>query len=361
MEKARRSFFKIGAAVLGFQAISSLLGKGAKAHVEDEGGGLQPQPVAYPPLIVSHRVSEIPLEPDSPEWEKNAAPLRIPLSPQLIVKPRLYEPSVTEILVRSLYNDTHVGFLMEWQENTQSQNIGIGKTVAFRDAVAFSFPANITKPIPYFGMGHVENEVIIYQWKSDWEFGIDYDLENEFKGMHVDFYPFSGRNPGQIAQGIDYGKEEKAEWESNPRVKAFNTAWAAGNILADPQAKKRAPVEKLVASGFGNLTTESNQDCTARGKWGKGWHVVILFPRKQDRYTFTVGVTYPVNFAVWDGHNGERGAEKSISTWSSFALEKRAGWPPITAAVIAAAAVGALEWIILKRRRSTTSPTREGK
>lgn len=359
MEKGRRDFLKLGLGLVGALGLTSLQRKGVSAHVGEE-KGFQAQPVAYPPMIIAHHVLQIPQEPGAAEWGE-ATPIRMPLGPQMIVKPRLYEPSVTQISVRALYDDDRVGFLLEWHESTETQGAGIGRTDRFRDAVAFSFPADATKPIPYFAMGEPHNEVIVYHWKSDWELVSGYDVENEFKGMHADFYPFSGKNPGQIATGADYGSQEKAEWESNPRDKSFNTAWSAGNILADPEARKRASVEKLVASGFGNLTTDSSQDCTARATWGNGWHVVITAPRKQDRFRFRPGLTYPINFAVWDGHAGERGGEKSITTWNSLVLEKRAGAFSFAAAIVAAAVVGAAEWVILRRRRLNNSKSGEGK
>jgi hypothetical protein len=232
------------------------------------------------------------------------------------------------------------------EETPEMPKQGIGRTDRYGDAIALQFPADITKPIPYFGMGEVDNEVTIYQWKSDWEFAPHYDVDEEFPGMTVDFYPYAGKGPGQMVEGADYGKEGAD--------KVFNTGWAAGSPLSNPELKAKTSVQKLVASGFGHLTSDSNQDGRGKGTWGHAWHVVITFPRKQDRYEIRTGWTIPVSFAAWHGHHGNRGGQKHISTWSSFVLEQGVLGSSIGLAVLTAAVLGALEWVVFRRRKKPT-------
>ena len=261
-----------------------------------------------------------------------------------------------DLLVRSLFDEERVGFLIdalgEWQmqETPEMPKQGIGRTDHYGDAFALQFPADITKPIPYFGMGEVDNEVIIYQWKADWEFAPHYDVDEEFPGMAVDFYPYAGKGPGQMVEGADYGKEGQ-EW---PADKVFNTGWAAGSPLSDPELKEKTSVQKLVASGFGLLTSDSNQDGRGKAAWGHSWHVVITFPQKQDRYEIRNGWTIPIAFAAWHGHHGNRGGQKHISTWSSFVLEQGVLPSSIGLAALTAAVLGAVEWIIFRRRKKAT-------
>ena len=139
-----------------------------------------------------------------------------------------------------------------------------------------------------------------------------------------------------------------------PTDKVFNAGWAAGSPLSNPELKEKTSVEKLVASGFGHLTSDSKQDGRGKAAWGHTWHVVITFPRKQDRYKIQPGWTIPVAFAAWHGHHGNRGGQKHISTWSSFVLERRVLNWQVTLAVAAAAVLGAVEWVIFRRRRGAT-------
>jgi hypothetical protein len=109
-----------------------------------------------------------------------------------------------------------------------------------------------------------------------------------------------------------------------------------------------------VASGFGHLTSDSNQDGRGKAAWGHSWHVVITFPQKQDRYEIRNGWTIPIAFAAWHGHHGNRGGQKHISTWSSFVLEQGVLPSSIGLAALTAAVLGAVEWIIFRRRKKAT-------
>jgi hypothetical protein len=151
-----------------------------------------------------------------------------------------------------------------------------------------------------------------------------------------------------MVEGADYGKEGQEEWPSD---KVFNTGWAAGSPLSDPDLKEKTSVQKLVASGFGHLTTNSKQDGLGKADWVNGWHVVITFPRKQDRYELIPGLTCPISFAAWHGHHDNRGGQKHISTWSSFVLEQTVLGSSIALAALTAAVLGAVEWIVFRRRK----------
>lgn len=341
----RRKFLRLGIAGLAVGAVATIFKRG-RIQAQDA------EPVAYPPLVISRHVSQIPMDYLAPDWGL-AKPVKIPLAPQIIVKPRETASHAQDLLVRSVFDEERVGFLIEplgeWmeQEMPEMPKQGTGRTDHYGDAMALQIPADITKPIPYFGMGEVDSEVIIYQWKADWEFAPHYDVDDEFPGMVVDFYPFSGKEPGQMAEAADYGKEG-GEW---PADKAFNTGWAAGSSRSDPELKEKTSVEKMVASGFGHLTSDSKQDGRGKAAWGHAWHVIITFPRVQDRYEIIPGWTIPISFAAWHGEHGMRGGQKHISTWSSFVLEKTVLSSSIGLAILTTAVLGAVEWVIFRRRK----------
>lgn len=267
--------------------------------------------------LIGKQVDKVPSDPEDALWQ-SADMLDIPLAPQAVVKPRTYEVGVKAVTARVLYDEERIAFLLEWRD--PGREVTIGGVDSFRDAVAVEFPSDPTKTTPFFGMGELNNPVTIYQWKADWQFAQDYDVDEEFPNMAVDWYPFSGRGPGEIAQASDYGKEG-AE-------KVFLTSWWAGSTLADPVLQATRYVEKLTAEGFGTITSEDleKQDGLGRGIWSSGvWKTVISIPRAQEKFSFEQGNTIPVAFAGWDGGSRERGGEKGISTWYFLSLEQPVG------------------------------------
>jgi len=299
--------------------------------------------------LIAKAVDKIPTTVDHADWQK-ADVLVVPLAPQAVIKPRLYEAGVKTISVRSLYDSERVAFLLEWADSRKDSEIS--GVEAFRDAVAIEFPANPSNGIPYFAMGEPNKPVTIYQWKADWQFGRKHDVEERYPGMVADWYPFTGRSAGEVAELTDYGAENGE--------KAFHTSWWAENPLGNPELQARTSVEKLQAEGFGTLTPvdAQHQDAAGMGAWNDGaWKVQISIPRAQEIFSFEPGMTVPFAFAAWNGANGERGGEKGVSTWYFLSLEKSVGaevyWGPALAVVgVAAAQMWGLRHLRGKVRRS---------
>ncbi len=304
--------------------------------------------------LLARPVEQIPEDPLDPAWAK-ADVLEVPLAPQAVVKPRTYDASIKALEVRALYSTDRVAFLLRWNDATQ--DVMAGQAAAFRDAVAVEFPVDPPAAgIPYFGMGERDRPVTIYQWKADWQTGPVADVDERYPDMAVDWYPLTGREPGEIAEVADYGKQEGA--------KVFVTSWGSGSTLADPQAQARAPVEKLVAQGFGSITPAGpeQQDSTGTAQWKDGrWHAVISFPRKQERFSFEQGMTVPVAFAAWDGAHRERGGEKGISTWYFLSLERPVGMIAYAAPLAVLGGIAAVQaWgLRVLRKRTKGSEQRQ--
>lgn len=296
-------------------------------------------------MILAKAVAKVPLEPEAAAWQQ-ASPVEVPLSPQVIVKPRVYNVGVNQVRVRAVYDPERLGLLLEWE--TAQRNVGLGQSHSFGDAAAVQFPADLARSMPHFAMGEPGKPVIIYQWKADWEFGPEYDVEEQYPGMVVDFYPYAGKEPGALVEGRDYGAKAAAPW---PAVLAYNPAWWAKNPVANPELKQKTPVEKLTAAGFSSLTHQPPEEQDGLGKAvhkDDGWHVVISIPRKQAGGTLTPGDVLPLNFAVWDGANNERGGEKAVGSWSFLALERTQDISVFALPPLVAAAVGGLLWALMR-------------
>ena len=299
--------------------------------------------------LLARPVERLPADPNDPAWT-NADSLEIPLAPQAVVKPRTYEVGVKALTIRALYTADRLGFLVEWRD--QERNAMEGGVQAFRDAVALEFPAEPGKGgIPFFGMGERERPVTIYQWKSDWDGSSQHDVDEKYPHMVADWYPFSGRAPGEIPEAADYGKSDAG--------KAFVPSWWAGNPLGDPTLQSQRPVEKLVARGFGTIepVAADKQDGEGKGEWKDGvWRVVFTVPRAQDHFTFERGQTVPIAFAAWNGAKQERGGEKAVSTWYFLSLEQPVGVLTYVAPLVVAAGAATVELAGLHALRARRAP-----
>ncbi len=302
--------------------------------------------------LLAKAVERVPDEPHDSRWQ-NAESLDVPLAPQAVVKPRVFEVGIKMLTARALYDAEHVAIQLTWRD--ASRNVQIGSADTFRDAVAIEFPSDPSAGIPYFAMGEPDKPVVIYQWKAEWQFAGEGDEDGLHPQMAADWYPFSGRAAGEIAKATDYAKNGD---------RTFVTSWHAGNSLGDRDLQGRTPIEKLQAEGFGTLTTlpADRQDANGKAAWKEGvWSLVLTVPRAQDRFVFAAGMTVPIAFAAWDGIKRERGGEKAVSTWYFMSLEKPIGTLAYVSPALAfLGAVAVQAWALTRlRRRAAQDGRRE--
>ncbi len=272
------------------------------------------------PVLKSKRVTrDFPLDPDDPLW-REAEPLDVPLSGQVVMAPRWQNHSVDLITVRSLYNDKAVAFLLEWEDRFKDTvhreeplpvkdtyaKFAPDKERALRDAIEIQFPVRIPEGAdrPHFFLGQPGKPVSLWRWNADW---------NE-----------------------------------------------------DPHRK--TPVEELSATGPRNPVAPQppeGQEVMGRGVWRDGrWRVVMMRPlaakdREKD-IAFEAGRMIPIAFHVWDGSNGERGLQGAISSWQFLVLETPT---PASVYLYAFLAIvggfGAELWLIRRARSRPAPPSRE--
>ncbi|MBI3354975.1 MAG: hypothetical protein HY034_08845 [Nitrospirae bacterium] len=257
-------------------------------------------PLANPQglTVVSKSVKvAIPSDPRDPVWDKVVG-ITIPLSSQIIANPRAFalpkgKSSVRQVAVKSINNGKEIAFLLEWEDS--SENAALDNTAAYRDAAAIEFPVKKAgeKETPYFGMGHGDKMVNIWQWKADLEGGKERAV------------PLGASYPGE---GLKYSVD-----------------WYEGRIYNLPKKVRKGPVEDLNAEGFGTLTLQDSQDVMGKGLWSGGkWRVVFfraITTKDKEDAVFKRGTTMPIAFAIWDGGNLEKDGQKSISTWHELKVE----------------------------------------
>ena len=188
---------------------------------------------------------------------------------------------IDRLQVQSVHNDRRIAFRLTWND---SQPDGAGThNSGYLDetAIQFALQPGPVPDSPFYGMGERKKPVNIWHWKADAS------------------QPITG-NP---ARSVSVRKEKHY-------VNPFN----------------ESPVEELNASGFGSLSVQSlqNQQLQGGGAWKDGqWTVVFVrdlaTPSRQDVH-FKQGGRFLLAFAVWDGANKDKNANKVVSFWKTLVL-----------------------------------------
>ena len=252
---------------------------------------------------------------------KDAGLLSVPLQEQNKAFPN-GGGSIKSVSIRAFHDGAYIYFLLEWVDAAQDTIVLISPTDTigggFRDSVALMFPigkyAVIDVAHPFSPrMGDRDKPVNLWHWKADWEkdliAGGLVDIASAYPAMHDDFasdeYILAIRNT--LYKSVSY----------------VSGGVAAGNIFSLPKTRS---VEDLNAIGFGTLTTQDHQDVAGNGIWeGGSWHVLITRPlitSDTNDVQFIPGGDTVFNVAVWDGANGDKDGQKSISlSWHPIRIE----------------------------------------
>ena len=260
--------------------------------------------------IVATPVGELPVHPVDPRRTQSKT-ATLTLNPQDLVLPRVFEAATASVEVKALYDADRLGLLVEWGDS--DRDVDLGTVLQFRDAVAIQFPEDPSLDAASFMMGQKDVGVVIYHWKSDWQFSRLHDVDEAYPNMYGEWYQYSGVPAGEIPESTDYLANGRKE---------FLTAAAAGNSIADPLIQEAiGPVQKMRAEGFGTIEPDAEQDAEGMGIWHEGrWRVAFFFPRQQSRFKFEEGTPLPFSFAVWDGAQGARNRQKAFSFWHDLSL-----------------------------------------
>ncbi len=209
---------------------------------------------------------EIPRTPDSPEWDR-ASSLLAPLAGQVILDPplRWWIPTAGSVTVRSLWNGSDIGFLLEWDDPTGPGNADSGLPArassprSLPDSVSLQFAANEGSK-PYFLFGDPDNSVKVWHWQSDGTIQA------------------AGFSPRGLSE----------EWTASgaERIDVGRASFRVGSV------------------------------------WQEGrWHVIFRRPL-DGKPVFAPGKFVPTLFSVRDGANGEIDDVRAISTWLYVTLER---------------------------------------
>jgi hypothetical protein len=274
----------------------------------------QAPPADWNGQVISRFVNaDLPDDPGAALWDRGRQVV-VPLTPQTSAIPFKPQPSVPSILVRSIYNQTKVGFLLEWADARLDDRVV--KTNEFRDGCGVSI-GPVKAPATFLTMGTADVPASILYWRADWQKDIDegfQDLEAAFPNAAFDFYPPLVDAPHPLPINDSYAQEGR-QWL---------VGWSAGNPLSQPT--KTSAVEKLLGRGPGTLAHLPTQDATGAGVWKDGrWKVMLirnLAAADDGETALGAGGEYALLFTVWSGSDHDRGSRKSPSGMGKLLLEQ---------------------------------------
>ena len=219
---------------------------------------------------------------------------------QITHKPRNFVNRIDDIWVQSVYNETHVTLMFRWDDRSKSV---------------------------------LEDEV---DW-DPYEVNLaDYGIEEQAPGgSKFDDYPF---HPDSIAakqvsyqvfnDGLAFQMPIKYQELPAPRKPRY--FWGDEGFPVDI-IKWTADGNLLAYEGTGwDQDLEDRDDFTeqiklVKAEWKEGrWTVIISRPLKADYEEDTyieLGKYIPINFFVWDGHNGDVGRKMGVSAFYYLVLE----------------------------------------
>lgn len=266
---------------------------------------------------------DIPADIEHEAWQK--APKRyVAMGGQITHKPRNFVNRIDDIWVRSLYNDKHIVYLVEWDDRTKSVaeaklpwaptqvNIDI-KEQEPKTGEEGSIAANQNKYAVY-------NDAIAIETAVKWK-----ELPSPIKPRYL--FGTNEQFPVDIVK-----------WEADGSVRAFlGTGWDKDFVERD--------------------TYEENLK-VLKGEWKNGrWYVMIQRPvgnKKDQDYDedtfFEVGQYIPTVFFAWDGHNGDAGRKMAVSAFYYTFMNPPIPQETYIYPVVIAFGVVLLEGWILTRR-----------
>ena len=279
-------------------------------------------PLASPLIIPVKSIQGNIPSASSPAWREVAEETIIPMSGQVVAKPRNYNPTVKVVYVQAVTNGKEIGIRLRWTDGTRDEKFI--QSEQFKDAAAVEFPVKKPETLPdgkpHFAMGNADQTVNIWHWKSEWQKDMAgmADMEDQYPNMAMGSAGYYMYEPASRGTAIDK-RTSFIDAGSGKDEGVFNTGSWAGNIFSD-RTKRISAVEDLNAEGFGTLTTQAHQDVKGSGDWSNSeWSVIFIrpvsTPDANDAQLDKMGDYVPVAFAIWDGSNGERDGLKSVTSW----------------------------------------------
>jgi DMSO reductase family type II enzyme heme b subunit len=278
-------------------------------------------------LVSKYIKGDLPAEPDDAMWD-NLGNINVGLTGQVLAKPRWQVPSVDLISVKSMYNDSEIAFLLEWDDRF--------KDIKHDEGMVDLEGDNEFTYVKMYASTSDEGEEEMAE--EEYEEGEESE-EEEYEEYEEDEYEFEDEDEAVLPQwilrdSVDIQFPVKIpEASAKPHFFLGNSGnpvnlwrWKA-DMQEDPE--KNSAVEEYNATGFKNpikIQPPESQAVNSNGRWEDGrWRVVLkralTTEDKRKDIQFEKGKLIPIAFNARDGFNGEVGLKMSLSSWYYLSLE----------------------------------------
>jgi DMSO reductase family type II enzyme heme b subunit len=256
-------------------------------------------------VVLVKRVEELPSSVDDEKWDALPS-VTFPLVGQVVEKPRLLWPSVTEVFVKAAYDDESIVLLLAWHDPDASPGTNLTEFPPESDPITETF--------------------------------------------------VTGDFPDQAAVQFPAGRHDGSErpfflWGDSKRE--VNLWWWGSHLgdLVERNASGKAPTDQ----------DEASQGLTGEVKFERGRYRMLV---RRDLTTpdphdvqFAPGEFVPIAFNVWQGSRGEIGRRRNISTWYLLVLEPPTGRTAYVAPFLAGGlTLTLLLFIVTRIYRTATRP-----
>ncbi|MGH7217050.1 MAG: c-type cytochrome [Nitrospiraceae bacterium] len=274
---------------------------------------------------------EISADPENEMWTKRARRI-IAMGGQITHKPRNFVNRIDDMWMKSVYNDTHIAFMFQWDDRTKS--VAEGKLPWPPTSVNI----DVKEQDPKTGE---EGSIAMHQ--------NNYTVYNDAVAMQTAVK--WKELPAPIKPRYLFGSNEEypvdiMKWEADGSFRAFKgTGWDKDFEERDSYAE----ASKLLFS-----------------EWKNGrWTVIIQRPmgnNKDQIYDedtfFEMGQYIPTVFFAWDGHNGDAGRKMAVSAFYYTFLEPPTPREAYIYPIVIAAGVVLLEgWVLIRRSNKRKGKT----
>ncbi|MCZ6690155.1 MAG: c-type cytochrome [Planctomycetota bacterium] len=273
------------------------------------------------PIIISVlREGDLPDDPDDPAWAE-ADPLDIPLSGQVIARPRLQTPTVDQMTVRSFYNSDKIVFLLEWDDRF--------KDTAHTSENDYPDPSSFaTTYTKLWGEGGTRGMEPV-EWRDS--AAIQFAVKKTVGPVKPHFFLGSRKLPVNLWK-----------WDSEKGETGAVTELNATGFKKPPVPQ---PAESQAVAGIGRYRD---------GRWSVVMSRSLRTENVAQDVQIEPGVLLPISFYAWDGRNREKGLLCSLSSWNYVLLQVPTPPRVYLVALGALLAAGFIEFFLVRSRRRTS-------
>jgi hypothetical protein len=285
----------------------------------------------YADLVIAHRV------PDEIDPAQGAAafaeatPARFPIVGQIMEPGRQTHPAATDVVVRAIYNDKEIAFLVSWHDRKAEQTGSNSPATPVTEEEAQAVPA-----------APVEEDIF---------------AEEAAAPAGGDFW---GEGEAPAAPGAEFSDAVAVQLPSvlptgiRKPYFLFGDAQASVDLWFQDLAQQSP--QRFQGRGSATLTPAELGSLQSAAVYAEGeWSVVFKRSlRSGSGVTFAADQFVPVAFSVWDGFTRERGNHRGLTTWKSVYLEPAEGpvspVRPVATTVLAALSIELLLVALVRRK-----------